>query len=215
MTGAGGGTGGPEDTLADKLRLRERMLAARRALDPARRAALSRDIADHVTAMEAWNAARTVHAYIGAREGEVETRELVQRALDAGKVVACPRVALQPRRLESLAIASLEDLVLTLRRLWEPDPAVSPPVDPAAIDLVLVPGLAFDRHGGRLGFGAGYYDRFLPTTDALRVGLAFSLQLVDRVPVTPNDVPVHWLATEQAAIACRAARHVSVRDAMP
>ncbi len=70
-------------------------------------------------------------------------------------------------------------------------------LDPTAIDLVLVPALAFDGNGHRLGFGAGYYDRFLKTIrpDALRIGIGYEWQCVDALPVEPHDVPMHLLLT--------------------
>jgi len=68
-----------------------------------------------------------------------------------------------------------------------------PVVDPATLDVVLVPGVAFDRQGGRLGFGGGYYDRFLPTTPALRVGIAFDQCLADALPCDEHDQRMDWI----------------------
>jgi 5-formyltetrahydrofolate cyclo-ligase len=73
----------------------------------------------------------------------------------------------------------------------------APVVDPAAVGVVLVPGLAFDRHGNRLGWGKGYYDQLLPTVpSAIKVGVTLERRLVDAIPVEPHDVPVGFLATE-------------------
>ena len=99
--------------------------------------------------------------------------------------------------------------------MWEPDPGRDDPIDSSALDLVLVPGLAFDRRGWRVGFGAGLYDRFLFGVRAPRVALAFSLQLVDSLPVEPHDEPVDWIVTEGETIACRAIREQSEREATP
>jgi 5-formyltetrahydrofolate cyclo-ligase len=75
-------------------------------------------------------------------------------------------------------------------------------VDPASIDLVVTPGLAFDRRGRRLGYGGGHYDRFLrrlpPST--IRVGIGFAAQVVDRVPAGPTDEPLDALVTEEGLI---------------
>jgi len=76
------------------------------------------------------------------------------------------------------------------------EPALDLPViDPATLDLVLVPGVAFDRQGGRLGFGGGYYDRFLPTTPALRVGVTYDECLADVLPCGEHDQCVDWIVT--------------------
>ena len=155
-----------------------------------------------------------VHTYVGAVAGEVATRGIVGRALREGKTVVCPRVRWNPRGLDSYAIGSLDELVESARGLWEPDPARAPRVDDATLDLVLVPGIAFDRRGWRIGFGAGLYDRFLAGVDAPRAALAFSLQILDPLPVEPHDEPVDWIVTEGESIACRAIRELSEREAI-
>ena len=78
--------------------------------------------------------------------------------------------------------------------MLEPAPDL-PVIDPATLDLVLVPGVAFDRQGGRLGFGGGYYDRFLPTTPALRVGVTYDECLAGVLPCGEHDQRVDWIAT--------------------
>ena len=190
-------------------------MAARRRIPDAIRDARSAAIADRLTELPAWRGARVIHSYVGAVEGEVGTRELVRRALAEGRTVACPRVRWSPRGLDSFAIRSLDDLVESRRGLWEPDPRRAEPVSDAELDLVVVPGLAFDRRGWRLGFGAGLYDRFLAGVDAPRVGLAFSLQIEPSLPVEPHDEPVDWIVTEGETIACRAIREQFEREAIP
>jgi 5-formyltetrahydrofolate cyclo-ligase len=77
-----------------------------------------------------------------------------------------------------------------------------PVVDPTTLDLVLVPGVAFDRRGGRLGFGGGYYDRFLPTTPALRVGVTYDPCLADSLPCSDHDQHIDWVVTPTQEIYC-------------
>jgi 5-formyltetrahydrofolate cyclo-ligase len=191
------------------------MLAVRGAMDDTVRDAWSTAIVERLEDMPVWRDARVVHTYVGAIAGEVATRGLVRRALAEGKRVVCPRVRWRPRGLESYAIGSLDDLVESRRGLWEPDPARTEPVAVDAMDAVVVPGLAFDRSGWRIGFGAGLYDRFLSTVDAPRIALAFSLQLQDSLPVEPHDEPVDWIVTEGETIACRAIREQTEREAIP
>lgn len=118
--------------------------------------------------------------------------------------MACPKVVWRPRGLASYAVSSLGELIVGERGLLEPDPDRAEPIG-EEIDLVLVPGLAFDRNGGRIGYGAGFYDRFLAGTPAVKVALAYSLQLIDAVPVEPHDVPVDRILTEEESIVCRVA----------
>lgn len=198
-----------------KAEIRRRAIERRRALGPIERAAWTEAIAARLESLPAWRDAAVVHSYVGAVDGEVGTREIVERALAAGRTVACPRVRWDPPRLESWAIRSLDDLVEGRRGLWEPDPGRARLVPESALDLVVVPGLAFDRRGGRVGFGAGFYDRFLAGLDATTIGLAFSLQIMERLPVEPHDVPVDWVVTEGETIACRAIREHSEREAIP
>lgn len=198
-----------------KAAIRERLLSERSAVEDAVRDAWSAAIVDRLEELPVWRGAAVVHTYVGAIEGEVATRGLVRRALTHGKRVVCPRVRWRPPRLESWAIRSLDDLVESRRGLWEPDPSRAEPVAAGELDLVIVPGLAFDRRGWRVGFGAGLYDRFLSTVTAPRVALAFSLQLQESLPVEPHDEPVDWIVTEGETIACRAIREQSGREAIP
>ncbi len=130
---------------------------------------------------------------------------MIAEALAEGKRVLCPRVVRRPRGLESYAIRSLDDLAPGTRGLWEPDPARAERTDEAP-DLIVVPGLAFDQNGGRIGYGAGFYDRLLAVTPGVRAALAYSLQLIEEIPVEPHDALVHWVVTERGAVDCRAAR---------
>ncbi len=195
----------PDDVAARKAAIREDLLARRAAISTAERAAWSAAIAERVRALDPWRRAETVHAYVGALPGEVETRPLIEAALAEGKRVVCPRVAWRPARLEHYAVQALAELVENERGLWEPDPARAAAVEAGEIDLVLVPGLAFDRAGRRLGLGAGFYDRFLGVLGATpKIALAFNLQVIDQVPTTVRDVSVDWIVTESQTIDCEA-----------
>jgi 5-formyltetrahydrofolate cyclo-ligase len=85
------------------------------------------------------------------------------------------------------------------------EPARRVPVDPADVDLVVTPGLAFDRDGRRLGYGGGHYDRFLDRLDprGVRVGIGFAEQLVERVPAGPEDQRVNLVVTDDVVVDCR------------
>jgi 5-formyltetrahydrofolate cyclo-ligase len=114
-----------------------------------------------------------------------------------------PRVDGQSRMLELHAIADPQrDIVAGYRAIPEPLPAC-PRVSRDAIDFVLVPGVAFDRLGRRMGYGGGYFDRLLPhlAPRAVRVAGAFEIQLVDRVPAAPHDIAVDAIVTESRELA--------------
>ena len=185
---------------AAKDTLRERMRAARSGLAPAAREAASRAIASRLAALPAWAAARTVALY-PSTGSEVDTWELARLALAAGKRVAWPRISTSGRALEFACCAPAELVPGPARVLEAPPSAPGLPID--VLDLVVVPGLAFDPTGRRLGRGRGHYDATLVLLrpGAARVGLAFEAQLVDRVPTEPHDVPLDAVVTETRVLA--------------
>jgi 5-formyltetrahydrofolate cyclo-ligase len=198
--------GAPQGTaLHDaKLALRRETLARRDALPPEARSAASKAIVERIAALPEFDGATAVLLTLAFRS-EWNTVVLVRTALAAGKTVAVPRVDVEARMLELHALSDPErEIVAGHMGIPEPLPE-SPRVPRAAIDFVLVPGVAFDLAGRRLGYGAGYYDRLLPLLSprAARVAGAFELQVVDRVPAAPHDVGVDTIVTELRTLALR------------
>jgi 5-formyltetrahydrofolate cyclo-ligase len=180
--------------------LRERMRAVRSGITPAAREAASRAIVDRVAALPAWAGARTVALY-PSTGSEVDTWELARLALATGKRVAWPRISTSGRAMEFACCAPAELLPGPARVLEAPPSAPALPID--LLDLVVVPGLAFDPAGRRLGRGRGHYDATLVRLrpDALRIGLCFEAQVVDRVPTEPHDAPLDVVVTESRLLA--------------
>ncbi|MFH1570383.1 MAG: 5-formyltetrahydrofolate cyclo-ligase, partial [Gemmatimonadota bacterium] len=183
--------------------------AARRARGRARRGqagpAAGRAIGDRVQSLDEWRSAGWVHTYVSAEENEVDTRGLIRAALGQGRRVVIPVVRDGTRRLAHAVVDDPGALVVGPWGLLCPPPGHDRWLDDLArIDLVLVPGLAFDRGGRRLGLGGGYYDRFLAQLDAPRAGLTYDCLLLDELPVEPHDALVDWVVTESAAIRTRA-----------
>jgi 5-formyltetrahydrofolate cyclo-ligase len=135
-------------------------------------------------------------ALYAAKSSEIDTTAIGAAALARGLAVAYPRVVPGDRRL-AFHRASPADLAPGTFGLLEP-PASAPIVPPHAFAVVVLPGLAFDRRGNRLGWGQGHYDATLADAQILRVGLAYESQLVDQLPADEHDVPVHLIATEVA-----------------
>jgi 5-formyltetrahydrofolate cyclo-ligase len=182
-----------------KQTLREQLLAARLRLTPAERSSRSRAACERLVALEAFREARTVALYsaIGA---EADPSAAARVALSCGKRLAFPRLEPGTRRLSFFA-CSPDDLVASARGTRAPPPD-APQVALDALDLVVVPGVAFDAAGRRLGRGGGYYDATLAALPpgAARVGLAFDLQLVAAVPGEPHDAEVQAVVTEQRVV---------------
>jgi len=138
-------------------------------------------------------------------QSEVETLMLLRRCLDEGKSVCVPLAV--PPQSELLAVTITDpsaDLLPGYKGIPEPIPSLveRQRVCPQSIDIAIIPGAVFDRSGHRLGYGGGYYDRFLAhkAPQACRVGLAFSHQLVDRIPVLSHDIPLDMLVTENEVL---------------
>lgn len=178
----------------DKARIRSLARGARRALSPDDRDRLSRSAAARVLAMPEVAAASAVLVYASLPE-EVDTSALVSALAATGRVVAVPRVC-GPREMTLHRIDSLEGLRPGTCDIPEPD-ADTEAMSPDAFDVVIVPGVAFDRTCRRIGFGGGFYDTLLPRLrpEAFTVGLAFDEQLVDEVPCEEHDRPLDALVT--------------------
>ena len=159
-------------------------------------------IAARLISLDIWREASVVHCYVGSLPGEVGTDRLIERAYRERKRVICPRV--RPHgQLEHRELSALSQLAKSSFGLREPDPELCPPVNPQLMELVVVPGVAFTVDGSRLGMGGGYYDLFLNQQSAVRVGLAYEMQIAEALPVSAHDQAMDWIVTELRAIRCR------------
>jgi 5-formyltetrahydrofolate cyclo-ligase len=180
------------------------MLQRRMSLPPEQRRRLSEAACGHLALDRAFRSAGTVLLYWSLR-GEVETAALALAAREAGKRLALPRVQHRPRALLLHEWSGIPaDLVEGAYGISEPR-ADWPVIDPSQIDLVVVPGVAFDRRGARLGYGGGYYDRTLPLVRernpaTLAVGLCYSFQVLELLPSEPHDQLVDALCTEEGML---------------
>ena len=184
-----------------KRALRERVLRARDSLPAAARAEAGAAIVRMLTARPDYGAARALLLTL-PYGSEWDTRLLLTVALEQGKTVAVPRVNLERRMLDLHVVRDLgRDVEPGYRGIPEPH-AGRPTMELAAIDWVLVPGVAFDLRGHRIGYGGGYYDRLLPALprSAACVAAAFELQIVDEVPTAPHDFALDAIVTELRVI---------------
>jgi len=177
--------------------LRRQILERRR--QQSQRDVLSGIICQQLQELNAWSRAHQVLFYIDVRD-EVRTTPLLRQELTGNKICSVPYC--RGATLELVRIERWEELSpgkFGIREPgveWQQSPARR--VDPTTIDLAVIPGVAFDRQGGRLGHGRGYYDRLLEQVrpDCLRIGLAFDCQVVDHVPSQSHDVKMHLVITE-------------------
>ena len=191
------------DTAAlEKQRLREEHLAAREALSEQERSVLDNRITQKLLATSEYAEATTVLTYVSV-SSEVSTRMFIECALRDGKTVAVPR-CLPGHCLEFVAIASLEQLVAAPFNLLEPAkelPAVTE--DQKNNSICIVPALLVNTKGYRLGYGAGFYDRFLSTYPGKKICLAYQQSLSrTTLPHTAFDVAVDVVITESEVLTC-------------
>ena len=167
----------------DKKTLRRQFLSERAVQSAADKQKADGEIARRVLESEAYRRAACVFAYVSTAQ-EIDTRALLRAALAAGKTVCVPLCG-AAGEMTARQIASLDELRPGAYGIEE---------------LVLVPALACDRQGYRLGYGSGYYDRFLCRTGAIRMALCAEQRLVDSLPHTALDQRCHWIITERQVL---------------
>lgn len=185
------------DVVEEKALLREGMRKLREKLSDEEVVKKSSAITKRLLQLEEYRKARTVMFYMGINK-EVKTEETVKEALGAGKMAVVPVTDLEKGRIVPVRLASLSSLKPGAYGILEP--AGGREVDEKGIELVIVPGLAFDSDCNRIGYGLGFYDRFLGKVKAKKVALAYEMQIVDRVLATEEDVPMDAIVTEERVI---------------
>ena len=191
------------DTAAlEKQRLREERLAAREALSEQERSVLDDRITQKLLAASEYVEATTVLTYVSI-SSEVSTRMFIECALRDGKTVAVPR-CLPGHCLEFVAITSLDQLVAAPFNLLEPPKDLSALAEVQMSNAIcIVPALLVDTKGYRLGYGAGFYDRFLSTYPGKKICLAYQQNLSrTTLPHTAFDVAVDLVITESEVLTC-------------
>ena len=184
------------ELVAAKKFLRAKMLDARDAMSPAMRNAAAAAITVRLCQMPEYRQASTVLNYMSFGT-ELDTHAFFDRVLSDGKIPVLPRIDKPTKSLSLHRVEGHADLVDGVWGIREPR-ADAPMLAIDAIDMVLMPGLAFDRSGNRLGYGAGFYDRLLSRSaeKPFRIVAAFDCQIVDAVPADAHDRPCHGIVTE-------------------
>lgn len=151
-------------------------------------------IYSHLRQIPEYEKAKTVMAYF-SRGSEVPTKNLILELLNGEKEIALPRTNVQDKAITPYLITSLDDLEASSFGIMEPKPSCK--ICPMEkIGIVLVPGIAFDEKGGRLGYGLGFYDRFLASSKLKTAGLCTDAQIAPPLPLEPHDVPMDYIVSE-------------------
>lgn len=195
---SGPGSGSSEDVATAKRAIRRRMRTVLSEVDPGTRRVASAAACRRLTDLAAWRRASCVMLYLPLAN-EIDVLAAAVHAFRGDRTVCVPHVDWDRGDMAPVAVRSFDDAVLEADGTGVRTPVGGRPVVPGAIDLVVIPALAYDIAGHRLGRGGGYYDRFLPRLrpGAVRVGLVFDRQIVDFIPIETHDVAAHMVVTEQ------------------
>lgn len=188
------------DVAQRKAIVRREMRARLETLTPAARALASFQLCEAIRSSSLWQQAKAVLLF-APLPNEPDIWPLVEASVAEGKITSLPRFVVESSRYLACRIThSVEDVQTGKFAIREPKESCTPLVL-ATIDLILVPGVAFDREGRRLGRGRGFYDRMLEETHrGTRCGVSFAEQLHERLPAEPHDIVMHYVATPEGLL---------------
>jgi len=188
------------DEMTDKREIRKRIMTLRNAMTPEEIEAKSGEIVRQLKGLREIRESSTLMVYLSFGS-EVLTDDLIRWGWDAGKRIVVPFCHPESREMTSCLLGGFTELETGHYGIREPKAERLKPVPREEIDAVLIPAVAFDRQGRRVGYGGGYYDRFLPEIPrSARIGAAFACQIVAEIPPDPHDVPADRIVTEDELI---------------
>jgi 5-formyltetrahydrofolate cyclo-ligase len=188
----------------DKKILRKEIIEKRNSFDLFKREQMDKEIYIKFYETQYYKNAEKIFIYI-SYASEINTKEIIRKALKDNKKIYVPRTELKTRHMDAVEITSLDNLIESTYGILEPSKE-APHIDPNELDLIVVPGVAFDKNGGRMGYGAGFYDRYFKKIKKenikkiVKLALAYELQMLDEVPMNEQDVPVDYIITENQII---------------
>lgn len=180
--------------IEDKARLRHQLMEHRRSTPQTEREAINHAIYQQVVQQKCYADCATLFIYYSTVD-EIDTHEIIADALRRGKRVCVPK-CMPGHRMQPRCIQSEQDLTEQTFGIPEPGEHCAA-VAPADIDLCIIPALACDLTGSRLGYGGGFYDRFLLLTPACRMVLCAQARVLPYIPAQPHDVPCDCILTER------------------
>ena len=191
----------------DKKLLRRRILDERKNINIVEKKEMDNKILCKLYESEYYKKSKKIFMYI-SYDSEINTKGIITKALEDNKKVYVPRTEFKTRIMDAVEIRSLDNLVESEYGILEPS-INEPHIDPNELDLIIVPGVAFDKQGGRVGYGAGFYDRYFNKISEdnieriIKLALAYEFQTLDKVPMNDQDIPVDFIITENEFIRCK------------
>ncbi|HET7658702.1 MAG TPA: 5-formyltetrahydrofolate cyclo-ligase [Bacillales bacterium] len=185
--------------MVDKKKMRQQMINQIRKLNPEERLHKSHVAFEKLTALPEWQEAKTIGLTMSTLV-EIDTEPLIRIAWEEGKRVAVPKADPKAKTMDFREIRSLGEVEEAFAGIREPILDLTTPVRPSEIDLLVVPGLVFNEKGYRIGFGGGFYDRFLVNFHGKTVSLAFDFQVTYEIPTESFDRTVEMIVTNERVI---------------
>ncbi|AXI08567.1 5-formyltetrahydrofolate cyclo-ligase [Oceanobacillus sp. 143] len=181
-----------------KSELRKEMISKLENLAVEKKQEIEAQLAENLFQSEAWQGAKSIGITI-SQGMEWNTQPIIEKAWEQEKVVYVPKCLPKEKKLVFYRFQSYDELEIVYYNLQEPKANETLRVEKEQIDLLLVPGLIFDERGYRIGFGGGYYDRFLTDFPNQTISLAAAFQLINQVPKEVYDIPVEQIITEKTS----------------
>lgn len=184
----------------DKKEFRKYIIEKRDELDKVVKSQRNAKIITKLTDSKYYRCAQTIFVFVSFGS-EVDTHGFIEQSLKDGKTVGVPKIITKEQGIEVLKITGLGDLKPGYYGILEPVEGCQP-IASDDIDLIIMPGVAFDRSGGRIGYGAGYYDRYLAamTKSVRKIALGYSFQVLDYVPTEDFDIRIDGIITDEEVI---------------
>ncbi len=185
----------------DKARLRKKIIRIRDSIDLDKKRKKDSEIEKNLFLQDEFKNSRYIMCFASFRS-EPNTYIIIQKALNLSKRVILPKVNIEEQKLILYGIKNLNELIPGYMNIPEPDAHQSRIFDANLLDIIIMPGIAFDEKGGRLGFGGGYYDKFIHSIDKKPplIVIAYDEQIVDKVPVLEHDIRVDKIITDKRVI---------------
>lgn len=190
--------------IKNKKNLRKDILEKRDNISIDEKEKMDRRILDRFYESRYYKESKNIFIYVSFGS-EINTREIIEKSVKEEKKIYIPRTDFKSKVMDAVEIKSIYELTESSYGILEPSKEAIC-IDPNKLDLIVVPGVAFDRDGGRIGYGAGFYDRYFNkiTKNNLnkitKLALAYDFQVIDKVPMTEKDVPVNYIITEKEFI---------------
>ncbi len=178
--------------------IRKKILSLRSLLPQDESRKRSELIFQNLKKLPVFNNANVIHTYVSSKKNEVDTIEIIKYLFSIGKRVVIPVVDKENKTLIHSELRDLFELKKSTFGLLEPNVIREVKLD--EIDIVIVPAVAVDRNGNRIGFGGGYYDKFLSQVNCPKIALVYDFQVVEKIEPERSDIPVDFIVTENDII---------------